>query len=119
MEQSGERWCKHRKNGGVDDNILDEYSILQIDQFSFENLKSENLFNPMLLCGLQKYPVHPSSLGSLDYFREYRPEKRGKWNWCAFDCNETEDYVQKWAYVSSRPKAYDDMLGVHNLEHLE
>lgn len=112
MGQSCERWCKHSQE---DDNILDEYNILRIDQFDFENLGSENLFNPMPLDELQKYPVDPSSLYR---FREYKPEKRGKGSWCAFDCAiETEDYVQKWA-MGSRPNAYD-MLEVRDLERLE
>lgn len=74
-----------RKDGGVDDNVLDEYNILRVSQFDFENLGSENLFDPMPLDEVQKYPVDTSSL--LYRFREYKPEKCGKGSWCAFDCN--------------------------------
>lgn len=51
-------------------------------QFDPENLGSENLFNPMLLEELQKYPVDPSSLYR---FREHKPGKRDKGSWCTFN----------------------------------
>ncbi|OJJ88008.1 uncharacterized protein ASPGLDRAFT_1506007 [Aspergillus glaucus CBS 516.65] len=91
-----------RKDGGVDDNVLDEYNILRVSQFDFENLGSENLFDPMPLDELQKYPVDTSSL--LYHFREYKPEKCGKGS-------------SGWA-MGSRPNAYD-MLEVRDLERLE
>jgi hypothetical protein len=42
---------------------LNEYSIVRIDQFDFENLGSENLFNTKPLDEVQKYPRPPFFTG--------------------------------------------------------
>lgn len=107
-----------RKDGGVDDNVLDEYNILWVSQFDFENLGSENLIDPMPLDELQKYPVDTSSCCTASESTSRKSVVKGAGVRLTVQSRlKTEDCVQKWA-MGSRPNAYD-MLEVRDLERLE
>lgn len=43
------------KDGEVDDNDLNDYTILRISQFDFEDLGFKDLFNPISLEEFQSY----------------------------------------------------------------
>lgn len=85
------------KDGEVDDNVLNDYNILRIGQFDFENLGSEDLFNPMSLEELQSYLLDDFIIQNGSPFPDYNV-KRGisAENYT----HQIELYVRDWAYIS-------------------
>lgn len=85
------------KDGEVDDNVLNDYNILRIGQFDFENLGSEGLFNPMSLEELQSYLLDDFIIQNGSPFPDYNV-KRGisAENYT----HQIELYVRDWAYIS-------------------
>lgn len=85
------------KDGGVDDNVLNDYNILRIKQFDFEKLGSEGLFNPMSLEELQSYPLDDFIIQNGSPFPDYNVKRGISAEGCTY---QIELYVWDWAYIS-------------------